>query len=100
RDACAEPAARQFVELGMGEGEFHVELREREPGPTGADEAMFLVRPNAGLPLAPAAEPAAAADLSRVALAIAAVGGGETVVLDEIDAGVGGVTAHRVADVL
>ena len=96
----AEAVARELVDLGMGEGEFHVELREREPGPTGADEAMFLVRPNAGLPLAPVAETASGGELSRVALAIAAVAGGETVVLDEIDAGVGGVTAHRVADVL
>jgi DNA repair protein RecN (Recombination protein N) len=46
------------------------------------------------------AETASGGELSRVALAIAAVAGGETVVLDEIDAGVGGVTAHRVAAVL
>jgi DNA repair protein RecN (Recombination protein N) len=96
----AEAVAGELADLGMGEGEFHVELREREPGPTGADEAVFLVRPNAGLPLGPVAETASGGELSRVALAIAAVAGGETVVLDEIDAGVGGVTAHRVADVL
>ena len=69
-------------------------------GRPGTDEAVFLVRPNAGLPLAPVAETASGGELSRIALAIAAVAGGETVVLDEIDAGVGGVTAHRVADVL
>ena len=103
RDATAAfgaAVARELGDLGMGEGEFHVELRSREPGPTGTDEAAFLVRPNAGLPLAPVAETASGGELSRVALAIAAVAGGETVVLDEIDAGVGGVTAHRVADVL
>jgi DNA repair protein RecN (Recombination protein N) len=38
--------------------------------------------------------------LSRIALAIAAVGGGETMVFDEIDAGIGGETAHRVAETL
>jgi DNA repair protein RecN (Recombination protein N) len=104
RAAAAAPFARavagELAGLGMGEGEFHVELRGREPGPTGADEAVFLVRPNAGLPLAPVAETASGGELSRVALAIAAIAGGETVVLDEIDAGVGGVTAHRVAEVL
>ena len=103
RDA-AEPfgaaVARELADLGMGEGEFHVELRSREAGPSGTDEAVFLVRPNAGLPLAPVTETASGGELSRVALAIAAVAGGETIVLDEIDAGVGGVTAHRVADVL
>lgn len=96
----AEAVARELAELGLGEGEFHVELREREAGPTGTDEAVFLVRPNAGLPLMPVSETASGGELSRVALAIAAVAGGETVVLDEIDAGVGGVTAHKVADVL
>ena len=96
----AEAVARELADLGMGQGEFHVELREREAGPTGTDEAVFLVRPNAGLPLAPVSETASGGELSRVALAIAAVAGGETVVLDEVDAGVGGVTAHRVADVL
>ena len=92
--------ARELADLGMGEGEFHVELRSREAGPSGTDEVVFLVRPNAGLPLAPVTETASGGELSRVALAIAAVAGGETIVLDEIDAGVGGVTAHRVADVL
>ena len=96
----AEAVARELADLGLGEGEFHVELRERDAGPSGTDEAVFLVRPNAGLPLAPVAETASGGELSRVALAIAAVAGGETVVLDEVDAGVGGVTAHRVADVL
>ena len=103
RDA-AEPfataVARELADLGMGDGEFHVELRSRDAGPSGTDEAVFLVRPNAGLALAPVTETASGGELSRVALAIAAVAGGETVVLDEIDAGVGGVTAHRVADVL
>ena len=84
----------------MGDGEFRVELRERDPGPTGADEAVFLIRPNAGLPFGPVAETASGGELSRVALAIAAVGGGETLVFDEIDAGIGGETAHAVAATL
>jgi DNA repair protein RecN (Recombination protein N) len=84
----------------MGEGEFRVELRERDAGPAGADEAVFLVRPNRGLPLGAVAETASGGELSRIALAIAAVGGGETMVFDEIDAGIGGTTAHAVAETL
>ena len=38
--------------------------------------------------------------MSRIALAIAAVGGGETMVFDEIDAGIGGQTAHAVGETL
>jgi len=104
RQAAAEPFAAAVAEelrgVGLGEGEFRVELREREPTSTGADEAAFLIRPNAGLPFAPVAETASGGELSRIALAIAAVGGGETMVFDEIDAGIGGETAHAVGATL
>jgi DNA repair protein RecN (Recombination protein N) len=104
RTTAADPFATQVAAelrgIGLGDGEFRVELRERDPGPTGADEAAFLIRPNPGLPFAPAAETASGGELSRIALAIAAVGGGETMVFDEIDAGIGGQTAHAVAETL
>jgi DNA repair protein RecN (Recombination protein N) len=96
----ADAVATELKGIGMGEGEFQTDLREREPGATGADEAVFLIRPNQGLPFAPVAETASGGELSRIALAIAAVGGGETMVFDEIDAGIGGTTAHGVADTL
>ena len=64
------------------------------------DEAAFLIRPNPGMPFGPVAETASGGELSRVALALAVVAGGETLVFDEIDAGIGGVTAHRVAETL
>jgi DNA repair protein RecN (Recombination protein N) len=99
-DGFVDAVARELADLGLGDGEFRLELRAREAGPAGADEAVFLVRPNAGLPLAPVAATASGGELSRIALALAAVAGGETMVLDEIDAGVGGETAHRVAGVL
>ncbi|MEN3340831.1 MAG: repair protein RecN [Actinomycetota bacterium] len=98
--AFADAAAAELHDVGMGDGEFVCELRERDPGPAGVDEAVFLVRPNAGLPFAPVAETASGGELSRIALAIAAVAGGETLVFDEIDAGVGGETAGAVAAVL
>jgi DNA repair protein RecN (Recombination protein N) len=96
----ADGVAGELQGMGMGDGEFTVELREREAGASGADEAVFLIRPNAGLPFGPVAETASGGELSRVALAIAAVGGGETMVFDEIDAGIGGTTAHGVAETL
>jgi DNA repair protein RecN (Recombination protein N) len=86
--------------IGLGDGEFRAELNEREPGPGGADTVRFLIRPNAGLPFAPVAETASGGELSRIALAIAAVAGGETMVFDEIDAGIGGQTAHAVGETL
>ena len=99
--AFADAVATELNCVGMGDGEFVCELRERdEPGSTGADDAVFLVRPNLGLPFAPVAETASGGELSRIALAIAAVAGGDTLVFDEIDAGIGGETAHAVGALL
>jgi DNA repair protein RecN (Recombination protein N) len=104
RRAASEPfaasVASELAQIGLGEGEFRVELNEREPGPSGADETVFLIRPNRGLPFAPVAETASGGELSRIALALVAVAGGETLVFDEIDAGIGGRTANTVADTL
>lgn len=98
--AFADAVAGELRDIGMGEGEFVCELREREAGSTGVDGAVFLVRPNAGLPFAPVAETASGGELSRIALAIAAVAGGDTLVFDEIDAGIGGETANAVGRLL
>jgi DNA repair protein RecN (Recombination protein N) len=102
--AFSEAVAAELQGLGMGDGDFRVDLFERDHGPTGRDEVAFLIRPNAGLPFAPAAETASGGELSRIALALRAaahVGAGEpTIVFDEIDAGIGGRTAHAVADAL
>jgi DNA repair protein RecN (Recombination protein N) len=99
-DPLAEAVAAHLRDVGVGEGEFLVELTEREPGPAGADQVIFLVRANRGLPFMPVAETASGGELSRIALAIAAVAGGETMVFDEIDAGIGGRTAHAVGETL
>jgi DNA repair protein RecN (Recombination protein N) len=103
-ESFAEAVAAELQGLGMGDGEFRVELSEREPGQTGRDEVAFLIRPNPGLPFAPVAETASGGELSRIALALRAVahaGAGEpTILFDEIDAGIGGQTAHAVAEAL
>ena len=96
----AAAVAAELRGIGLGEGEFQVVLSERDPGATGGDDVAFLIRPNPGLPFGPVAETASGGELSRIALAIAAVAGGETMVFDEIDAGIGGQTAHAVAETL
>jgi len=100
----AEAVSGELQGLGMGDGEFRVDLGERGHGPAGRDDVAFLIRPNPGLPFAPVAETASGGELSRVALALRAVahaGAGEpTIVFDEIDAGIGGRTAHAVAEAL
>ena len=102
--AFGDAVAAELQGLGMGNGEFQAEVSRREHGASGRDAVGFLIRPNPGLPLAPVAETASGGELSRVALALRAVahaGAGEpTIVFDEIDAGIGGRTAHAVAEAL
>jgi DNA repair protein RecN (Recombination protein N) len=102
--AFAEAVAAELQGLGMGDGEFRADVGPRKPGATGRDDVSFLIRPNAGPPFAPVVETASGGELSRVALALRAVahaGAGEpTIVFDEIDAGIGGRTAHAVAEAL
>src|SRR5256884_5139221 len=69
----AKEVGRELVGGGVGEGEVAAHRGERDPGPSGSDEVVFLVRTNRGLPLAPVAETASGGELSRIALAIAAV---------------------------
>jgi DNA repair protein RecN (Recombination protein N) len=99
-DAFAEAVAAGLRDIGMGDGDFRVELAGRDPAANGADDVAFSIRPNAGMPFGPVAETASGGELSRVALAIAAVAGGETMVFDEIDAGIGGRTANAVGESL
>lgn len=108
RRAALEPfaaAARvELAGLGLGEGGLRVELDERADGASGRDGATFLVRPNPGLPWGAVASTASGGELSRIALALRAAAhaqaGEPTIVFDEIDAGIGGQTAHAVADTL
>jgi len=98
--AFTAAVAAELAAIGLADGDFRVDLAEVEAGATGIDAVRFLVRPNPGLPEAPVAETASGGELSRIALAIAAVGGGDTMVFDEIDAGIGGRTAHAVGETL
>ncbi len=95
-----EAVARWLARVGLPGGAFSVELAPGAATPAGTDEVRFAVRANPGLPFRPLAETASGGELSRIALAIAAVAGGETMVFDEIDAGIGGTTAHAVGETL
>jgi DNA repair protein RecN (Recombination protein N) len=110
-DARAEAGPRlanavrdRLAELAMEGASFEVTLSPREaPGPSGADEAEFLIAPNPGVPAGPLRETASGGELSRVMLAlmsVAAEAGAATLVFDEVDAGIGGQTARAVGEQL
>jgi DNA repair protein RecN (Recombination protein N) len=105
RSAAPELAARVLDELGslaMEDAAFEVVLEERdELGPAGAERAEFAIAPNPGVPAAPLRDAASGGELSRAMLALMSVassGGTETLVFDEVDAGVGGQTARAVGE--
>ena len=64
---------------------------------TGIDRANFMIAPNLGEDLKPLATIASGGELSRVVLALKAIlaetDSVETVIFDEVDAGIGGATA-------
>ncbi len=74
---------------------------------TGIDRATFLISPNVGEALKPLISIASGGELSRVVLALKAllaeIGSVETVVFDEVDAGIGGgvaeVVGKKLADI-
>ena len=67
---------------------------------TGIDRAIFMIAPNVGEDLKPLASIASGGELSRVVLALKAIlaetDSVETIVFDEVDAGIGGGTAEVV----
>ena len=90
--------------LAMPGASFQAAVTPRESfGPTGGDEAEFLIAPNPGVPAGPLRDTASGGELSRIMLAlmsVAAEAGPATLVFDEIDAGVGGKTARAVGEEL
>jgi DNA repair protein RecN (Recombination protein N) len=72
-------------------------------GPAGIDDVVFRLATNRGAPPAPLDEGPSGGELSRLVLALAACvteAGSPLLVLDEVDAGIGGETAARVGDLL
>lgn len=97
----------QMARLEMGSAQLVCALEDlpREAWTrTGSQTAEFLFRPGAGMQARPLARIASGGEISRVMLAAKVVLGQaddvDTLVFDEVDAGVGGSTANALADVL
>jgi len=87
--------------LGMQGGQFQVQLQALdEPASHGLEEVQFLVAGHAGSTPRPVGKVASGGELSRIALAIAVttsqLGAAQTLIFDEVDAGVGGAVAETV----
>jgi DNA repair protein RecN (Recombination protein N) len=102
-------------QLGMPNAGFKTEVVPKQQdgqttlGPWGAEDVEFLISANTGEPLKDLARIASGGELSRVMLAIKTAllagekgeaAGVETLVFDEIDAGIGGEVALKVGEYL
>lgn len=90
-------------DLAMPQGRVQLAFaRLPKCGVRGQDEAQFLFSANAGMDLKPLSKIASGGELSRFALALKTVMLGQlgvpTMIFDEIDTGVGGVTAQKMAE--
>jgi DNA repair protein RecN (Recombination protein N) len=78
----------------------HLKVENQSLTETGIDRAVFMIAPNVGEELKPLASIASGGELSRVILALKAIlaetDSVETVIFDEVDAGIGGGTAEVV----
>ena len=87
--------------LGMDGGRFEVSLATRQtPMQDGLEDIAFLVAGHPGSTPRPIGKVASGGELSRIALAIAVttseLGTAQTLIFDEVDAGVGGSVAQSV----
>lgn len=87
--------------LGMQGGRFEVSLQPLpQPGLDGLDDVSFLVAGHPGATPRAVGKVASGGELSRIALAIAVttsqLGAAQTLIFDEVDAGVGGAVAETV----
>lgn len=92
-----------LVELEMKSAKFQIQIEQKEEfTDNGWDKVEFLISANAGEPLKPLAKIASGGEMSRVMLALktvlANVDNIESLIFDEIDAGVSGRTAQKVAE--
>lgn len=90
-------------ELGMPNAVFHIDVQTVERFlPTGQNEVSCLFSANRGEDPKPLQKVASGGELSRIALAIKSVNAYRdivgTIIFDEVDAGIGGITAQRVAE--
>jgi DNA repair protein RecN (Recombination protein N) len=100
---------KEIALLGMTKARFEVRIEERTPAlddpatirDQGAEDVEFLLSPNPGEELRPLRRIASGGELSRMMLALKAVGKDKeslkTLIFDEIDSGIGGKTAEFIA---
>jgi len=103
----AKSTEERLHKLGMNQAKFSIEVTDRqrnEPSEHGQDQMAFLFSANPGRPAQALHKIASGGELSRISLALMISSRGQidvpARVFDEVDAGIGGETAHVVGTFL
>ncbi len=95
---------QRLVPLGMPNVRFEVSITQGELNRQGQDSVSFLFSANTSTPLQPVAQVASGGETGRVMLALKAMISGAvklpTIIFDEIDTGVSGKMAEKMADIM
>ena len=94
-----------LTDLNFSNAGFEVRIEESEKySAKGGDDVLFYISTNKGEALMPLCDVASGGELSRIMLAVKTVSAGResvnTLIFDEIDAGISGNTAWKVAEKL
>ena len=102
----SESVSKKLEELGFNQADFevHLDLDLSRLTATGATVAEMQIAPNPGEDRKPLGKVASGGELSRIMLAVNSVffelNPTPTLIFDEVDAGVGGLTALRIGELL
>lgn len=102
--AVLEQAIRNaLIDLNFLQVQFQIDIRPtKQYTAQGLDEVEFMISTNPGEPLRPIGSAASGGELSRIMLAVKAVLAEQdeigTLIFDEIDVGISGRTAQKVAE--
>jgi len=95
---------QRLVPLGMPNVRFEVSIRQEDMGKYGQDNVCFLFSANTSTPLQPVAQVASGGEIARVMLSLKAMISGvvklPTIIFDEIDTGVSGKIAEKMAEMM
>ena len=99
-----EQLRQRLVPLGMPNVRFEVNVKKGELNKTGQDAVSFLFSANTSTPLQPVSLVASGGEIARVMLSLKAMISGAvklpTIVFDEIDTGVSGKIAEKMAEMM
>lgn len=95
---------RRLVPLGIPNVKFAIDFKSKDCSHSGIDNVSFLFNANSNTPLQPISQVASGGEIARIMLSLKAMISGAvklpTIIFDEIDTGVSGRIAEKMAEIM